>query len=126
MAAIGPADTRPEVLVRSYLHRAGLRFRLHVKGLAGRPDVVIPKHRAVVFVHGCFWHRHQGCRFATTPSTRFDFWQSKFAQNVSRDDRVAGALRAIGWRVFTVWECEAGNAEVLDRLYFSIVAGLER
>lgn len=125
MASIGPTHTRPEVLVRSYLHRTGLRFRLHAKGLAGRPDLVLPNFHAVVFVHGCFWHRHQGCRFATTPATRYDFWQTKFRQNVSRDQRVVEALRECGWRVFTVWECEVEDQEVLDRLYFSIVAGVE-
>jgi DNA mismatch endonuclease (patch repair protein) len=125
MAGIGPAHTRPEILVRSYLHRAGLRFRLHVKGLLGRPDLVIPKYRAIVFVHGCFWHRHPGCTFATTPGTRYEFWQAKFRQNVARDHRVADTLRQTGWRVFSVWECEADDAEVLDRLYLSIVAGLE-
>jgi DNA mismatch endonuclease (patch repair protein) len=125
MGAIGPVHTRPEILVRSYLHRTGLRFRLHAKGLVGRPDVVIPKYRALVFIHGCFWHRHQGCPFATTPRTRYEFWQDKFRQNVSRDHRVAETLREMGWRVFTVWECEVENEEVLDRLYFSIVACLQ-
>jgi DNA mismatch endonuclease, patch repair protein len=125
MASIGAAHTRPELLVRQYLHRTGLRFRLHVKGLPGRPDLVLPRYRAVVFVHGCFWHRHQGCRYATTPSTRVEFWQLKFRQNVARDQRTSESLRAAGWRVFTLWECEINNEEVLDRLYFSVVAGLK-
>lgn len=123
MASIRGSNTRPEQLVRRYLHSAGLRFRLHVKGLPGRPDLVFPKYRAAVFVHGCFWHRHTGCRFTTTPSTRFEFWQKKFKENVARDLRVAALLSVEGWRTFTIWECEVANEEVLDRLFFCIVSG---
>ena len=105
MAAVGQKNTKPEVLLRRLLHRDGLRFRLHRRGLPGRPDIVLARYRAVVFVHGCFWHRHPGCRRATTPRTRVEFWQEKFEANLARDRRVADALRADGWRVFTVWEC---------------------
>ena len=104
MARIRGTNTKPEVLVRSALHRAGFRFRLHNRSLPGRPDIVLAKHRAVVFVHGCFWHRH-GCSLASEPSTRKAFWRDKFARNVARDKRTAAALRRAGWRVFTVWEC---------------------
>ncbi|MBC5782650.1 DNA mismatch endonuclease Vsr [Ramlibacter sp. USB13] len=121
MSAIRGSNTKPELLVRRYLHAAGLRFRLHGTNLPGRPDIVLPRYDAAVFVHGCFWHRHQGCPFATTPQARYEFWQEKFRQNMSRDHRVAETLREMGWRVFTVWECEVENEEVLDRLYFSIV-----
>lgn len=124
MAAIRGRDTSPELLVRQYLHRAGLRFRVHRKTLPGRPDIVLTQHRAVVFVHGCFWHRHEGCRFTTTPATRSDFWQDKFGRNVARDEQKSGLLRAAGWRVFTIWSCEANNSEALDRLFFSIVSGM--
>lgn len=104
MSGIRGRDTKPEKLVRSFLHRAGLRFRLHAS-LPGKPDLVFPKYRAVVFVHGCFWHRHAGCRYATTPSSNAEFWQTKFDANVARDKRVAGQLRKEGWRVFVVWSC---------------------
>ncbi len=106
MSRIRGRDTRPELLLRSLLHRAGFRFRLHAKQLPGRPDIILPRYRTAIFVHGCFWHRHPGCRNATTPSTRREFWQSKFDGNVSRDARNQAALEASGWTVLTVWECE--------------------
>lgn len=106
MSRIRGSDTHPERTVRSLLHRAGYRFRLKGRKLPGRPDVVLPKHRTVVFVHGCFWHRHQGCRFAYTPKSNVESWQAKFAANLARDQRVSTLLRRDGWRVFTVWECE--------------------
>jgi DNA mismatch endonuclease, patch repair protein len=107
MSRIRGRNTAPERLVRSALHRAGYRFRLHRKDLPGRPDIVLPKYRAVVFVHGCFWHRHSKCRFAYTPKSRVAFWQEKFRSNSERDRRTARALRRLGWRVVTVWECES-------------------
>ena len=106
MAAIRGKDTAPELAVRRILHAMGLRFRLHRKDLPGRPDIVLPKHRTVVFVHGCFWHRHEDCRYTTTPKTRQEFWESKFAANVERDSRNRTDLRQLGWRVIVVWECE--------------------
>lgn len=105
MSAIRGADTKPEMMVRRGLHALGLRFRLHGRDLPGRPDLVLPKHRAVVFVHGCFWHRHPDCRYATTPATRPEFWEAKFASNVTRDAKARSDLLAAGWRVATVWEC---------------------
>lgn len=122
MAGIKGRNTQPELVVRQYLHRAGLRFRLQVKGLPGRPDIVLPKHGTVVFVHGCFWHRHPGCKFAATPSTRVGFWQSKFTSNVARDAACATALCSAGWSVQTVWECETRDALALDRLVWCILA----
>lgn len=117
MSRIRGRDTRPELRLRSLLHRAGFRFRLHAKQLPGRPDVVLPKYRTVIFVHGCFWHRHPGCRNATIPSTRREFWQEKFDSNVSRDARNQAALEAAGWTVLTVWECELkADAESIIRL----------
>ncbi|MBX7532631.1 DNA mismatch endonuclease Vsr [Qipengyuania sp. 1XM1-15A] len=120
MAGIGGKDTKPEMLVRRALHRRGFRFRLHAKDLPGRPDLVFPKYRAVVFVHGCFWHRHEGCRFATVPSTRADFWKKKFEANVARDQKVIAGIRAKGWRTAVVWECTTkgrGRSElVVDAL----------
>ena len=106
MASIRGKDTKPEMALRRALHGLGLRYRLHAKGLPGKPDLVFPRFKAVVFVHGCFWHRHADCRFASTPATRPDFWAAKFAGNVDRDQRVAAALERSGWRVLTVWECD--------------------
>ncbi|MBB2156534.1 DNA mismatch endonuclease Vsr [Gluconacetobacter diazotrophicus] len=106
MSRIKGRNTRPELVLRSLLHRAGFRFRLHAKQLPGRPDIILPRYRTAIFVHGCFWHRHPGCRYATTPSTRREFWQTKFDGNVSRDARNQAALEAAGWTVLTVWECE--------------------
>jgi DNA mismatch endonuclease (patch repair protein) len=106
MAAIRGRDTTPELKVRRLLHRLGYRFRLHRRDLPGSPDIVLPRYRTVVFVHGCFWHRHTGCRYATIPRTRSDFWLEKFRQNVERDARQQAELRAAGWSVLVVWECE--------------------
>lgn len=116
MAGIRGRDTKPELIARSMLHRAGLRFRLHVKGLPGKPDIVLPKYRTVVFVHGCFWHRHRRCRYATTPKANAGFWEKKFAENVARDARQRAGLRRAGWRVLVLWECEAKSSERLEDL----------
>lgn len=118
MSRIRGANTKPEILVRSMLHRAGYRFRLHDRKLPGRPDIVLKKYRTVVFVHGCFWHRHEGCPAATTPKTRVEFWNEKFAENVRRDRRNARALAEAGWHVITVWECELKDnpSQVLARI----------
>lgn len=115
MAGIKGGDTTPERLVRSYLHRAGLRFSLHRTDLPGRPDIVLPAWNTVIFVHGCYWHRHPGCRYATTPASNVQFWQRKFDANVARDTRNIAALRRAGWRVFVVWECRTGPS-ALDAL----------
>jgi DNA mismatch endonuclease (patch repair protein) len=120
MSGIKGKDTAPEMLVRRYLHGSGFRFRLHVAGLPGKPDIVLTKWRAAIQVHGCFWHRHAGCRYQTFPSTRADFWQAKFDANVRRDKANMSALLALGWRVATVWECalketpQAALAELSD------------
>jgi DNA mismatch endonuclease (patch repair protein) len=106
MAAIAGKDTVPELVLRSGLHRMGLRFRLHAKGLPGKPDVVLPKYKTAVFVHGCFWHRHENCRIASTPKSNTDFWIAKFERNVNRDATVREQLLRMGWRVVVVWECE--------------------
>ncbi|HQS99791.1 MAG: very short patch repair endonuclease [Hydrogenophilales bacterium 16-64-46] len=105
MSSIRGKDTKPERILRALLFSRGFRYRLHVRKLPGSPDLVFPKYRAVVFVHGCFWHRHEGCRHSTTPRTNEEFWQRKFLGNVVRDRRHVGALHALGWRVATVWEC---------------------
>lgn len=111
MAAIGGKNTKPETKLRKALHGLGFRFRLHDKRLPGRPDIVLPKWKVAIAVHGCFWHRHEGCRYATTPATRWEFWQEKFASNIERDRRTAALLKDMGWRYATVWECALrGNA----------------
>lgn len=115
MAQIKGKNTKPEVIVRSMLHRMGFRFRLHGKGLPGRPDIVLPRHKAVIFVHGCFWHRHRGCKNCTTPANNRNFWVTKLEGNAGRDRRHRSALRRIGWRVLTVWECETEKPEQLGR-----------
>jgi DNA (cytosine-5)-methyltransferase 1 len=115
MAGIRSQDTAPELAVRRIAHDLGLRFRLHRKDLPGRPDLVFPKHRLVVFVHGCFWHCHPGCRFSHVPKTRTEYWTQKFARNVDRDKRNEDALKALGWKVLVIWECEVADKEVVAR-----------
>ena len=110
MSRIRSKDTSPEVALRRALHALGLRFRLHRRDLPGRPDIVLPRHRVVVFVHGCFWHRHAGCRISTTPKSNTTFWTEKFERNVARDARSIELLEAQGWRVIVAWECDLKSA----------------
>jgi DNA mismatch endonuclease, patch repair protein len=105
MAAIRGKNTKPEMLVRRILTQAGIRFRVHRRELPGAPDIVIPALQVAVFVHGCFWHAHQGCRFAKWPSTRSDFWREKLGRNAQRDEDASVMLNMLGWRVLVVWEC---------------------
>lgn len=121
MSRIRGRDTVPELVVRSYLHRRGLRFRLHRRDLPGRPDIVLPAYRVAILVHGCFWHGHAGCKRASLPKTRVSFWAEKIAANRERDARSIRALEALGWRPLIVWECEIGPA-MLDELYKAIMA----
>ena len=107
MARIRGVNTTPELTVRRFLHKHGFRFRLHSRNLPGRPDIVLPRLHTVIFVHGCFWHRHPGCPKTTTPSTHQAFWQAKFKANVERDKRKVAELADLGWRAITIWECEA-------------------
>ena len=117
MSQIRGRDTKPEVAVRSVLHRLGIRFRLHSKGLPGKPDIVLPGRKTVVFVHGCFWHRHVGCNQCYFPKSNIEFWQNKFAGNQERDQRNIVKLKEAGWRVVVVWECELSNiAKLRSRL----------
>lgn len=125
MAGIQGKNTKPELLVRKYLHGRGLRYRIHAKELPGKPDLIFPKFKAVVFVHGCFWHQHSGCKYATTPSSREIFWANKLSENVARNACQIAALNDLGWRVFVVWECELRNGKArLDLLYSEITEGL--
>lgn len=105
MAGIRGANTRPELILRRGLHAAGFRYGLHAVKLPGKPDLVLPRRRAVIFVHGCFWHRHQGCFWCSTPASRQDFWMAKFKANVERDYRNSNLLHSAGWRVGVIWEC---------------------
>jgi DNA mismatch endonuclease (patch repair protein) len=107
MAGFRSKDTKPEMLVRRALHRLGYRFRLHRRDLPGKPDIVLPRHRLAILVHGCFWHQHEGCRDARMPRTRQDYWSAKFQRNLERDQETAAALTALGWRVAVIWECGA-------------------
>jgi len=114
MSCIKGRHTRPEMQVRSWLHARGFRFRLYRKDLPGTPDIVLARYRVAVFVHGCFWHRHSGCRFATNPGTRVEFWQQKFSGNVARDHRDRQLLLDTGWRVLIIWECGLRQRQDLD------------
>ena len=109
MSRIKGKDTKPELLVRSWLHRNGFRFRLHVKDLPGTPDIVLSKYKTVIEVRGCYWHRHMGCKFAYTPKSNQDFWNAKFIENVNRDVCNDEKLRTLGWQVIILWECEIKN-----------------
>lgn len=111
MSRIRSRDTKPELVVRSLLHKAGYRFRLHIGTLPGKPDIVLPKYNTVIFVHGCFWHRHPSCKYAYTPKSRVKFWKEKFRQNVARHKTVAAELERLGWQVLIVWECEVSQPE---------------
>jgi DNA mismatch endonuclease (patch repair protein) len=110
MRAVPRLDTTPELDLRRALHRLGLRYRLHVRSLPGSPDIVFARSRVAVFVHGCYWHRHEGCRLATTPKSNADFWQEKFRDNVARDRRAVERLDARGWAVIVAWQCEVRAA----------------
>lgn len=123
MSQIRGKDTLPEKTVRSILHGLGYRFRIHRKDLPGKPDIVLPCFHTVIFVHGCFWHRHPGCKYAYTPKSRVEFWTNKFEQNARVHQRAANELQEIGWRVMVIWECELSD---LDNLKQRILALLPK
>jgi DNA mismatch endonuclease (patch repair protein) len=113
MSRVRSSNTNPEIRVRKILHRLGYRFRLHRRDLPGTPDIVLPAYDSVILVHGCFWHRHDGCRDSSMPTTRIRFWKKKFAENVTRDSKKTAALQSLGWKVLIVWECELRDEGVL-------------
>lgn len=121
MRSVRRFNTAPELLLRQAIHRAGLRFRIHRADLAGKPDIVLPRYRLAIFVNGCFWHRHQGCKKCTTPKTREAWWEKKFQANIERDKRTQITLGKSGWHVFVAWQCEIENelglvvSKILDR-----------
>lgn len=114
MAAVHSRDTAPEIAVRRMVHALGYRYRLHVGTLPGKPDLVFPSRHKIIFVHGCFWHRHPRCRYTTSPKTRTGFWEEKFRTNVARDRRTRQALKKLGWKVLTVWQCELKKPQKLE------------
>lgn len=125
MAGIQGKNTKPELIVRRILFASGYRFRLHRRDLPGAPDIVMPGRKVAVFVHGCFWHRHQGCRFVKMPATRPEFWKAKLEANVARDHLAVAKLRALGWRVLCVWECATRYAEVAAGLQSVLISWIE-
>ena len=120
MSAIKSKNTKPEIAVRKLLHSRGYRFRLHRKDLPGSPDIVLPKYKTVIFVHGCFWHRHENCKYSSTPKTRKEFWESKFKVNVKRDLEIQEKIKNIEWRSVVIWECETKDVENLRAKIFDI------
>ncbi|HYG40487.1 MAG TPA: DNA mismatch endonuclease Vsr [Cytophagales bacterium] len=116
MSRIRSKNTGPEILVRKYLFEKGFRYRLHDKRLPGKPDIVLPKYKAVIFVHGCFWHGHQGCRYFVIPKTRTEWWLNKITTNIANDKKYIGVLHALGWRIIIIWECELKKNAVEDTL----------
>ena len=124
MAAIKGKDTKPEMIVRKYLFSRGLRFRVQVKKLPGTPDIVLPKYKIVVFVNGCFWHGHEGCKYFRLPKSNVEFWREKIERNIERDKESMKALFDLGWKVIRVWECElrnkANREAILNKIYNSI------
>ncbi|HEY8930884.1 MAG TPA: very short patch repair endonuclease [Mucilaginibacter sp.] len=106
MSRIRSKNTKPEMLVRKFLHKNGFRYRLHVKNLPGKPDIVLPKYKTVIFIHGCFWHGHEGCKKATLPKTRVEWWKGKIERNIANDFNAEMALSKIGWTIITIWQCE--------------------
>ena len=125
MSAIKSKNTKPEIAVRKMLHALGYRFRLHRKDLPGSPDIVLPKYKTVIFVHGCFWHRHENCKYASTPKTRKEFWESKFKANAKRDKEIQEKIKNIGWQLVVIWECETKNINLLIKKVSSKIGNIQ-
>ena len=116
MSAIKSKNTKPEIKVRKVLHSMGYRFRLHSKNLPGSPDIVLSKFKTVIFVHGCFWHRHENCKYASIPKTRQEFWNKKFIENIKRDAEIQEKIKNLNWRSVVIWECETKNIDNLRKI----------
>jgi DNA mismatch endonuclease (patch repair protein) len=114
MSRVKGKNTQPERAVRTALHKMGYRFRLHCKDLPGKPDIVLPKHRKVIFVHGCFWHGHKRCKRSTRPTSNVQFWDRKLSGNIERDKRILRELRSVGWNTLTIWQCQLGRKARLE------------
>lgn len=116
MSRIRSKDTKPEMLVRRFLHKNGFRYRLHVKTLPGKPDIVLPKYKTVIFIHGCFWHGHEGCRYYVVPKTRTEWWLNKIGGNIANDNKAKAVLQDAGWNIITIWECELKKSSLEETL----------
>ena len=116
MSRIKGKNTKPEMLVRKYLFAKGFRYRLHCKSLPGKPDIILPKYKTIIFVHGCFWHGHEGCKYFVLPKTRTDWWLNKISNNISNDTRTVSLLQDTGWQVIIIWECELKPGTIRDTL----------
>jgi DNA mismatch endonuclease (patch repair protein) len=116
MSQIKGKNTKPELLVRKFLHKNGFRYRLHVKDLPGKPDIVLPKYKTVIFIHGCFWHGHEGCRYYVVPKTRTEWWLNKINGNAANDTKAETALKVAGWKIIKVWECELKKTAIENSL----------
>jgi DNA mismatch endonuclease (patch repair protein) len=123
MSRIRSRNTKPEMLVRKFLHAQGFRYRLHVKDLPGKPDIVLPKYRTVIFIHGCFWHGHEGCRYFVVPKTRTEWWLTKINSNKANDVKALKALKKEGWKIITLWECEL-RPTTFEKTLFSLLKKL--
>ncbi|MBW4888257.1 DNA mismatch endonuclease Vsr [Mucilaginibacter sp. HMF5004] len=128
MSRIKGKDTKPEMLVRRFLHKNGFRYRLHLKDLPGKPDIVLPKYKTVIFIHGCFWHGHEGCKYYVVPKTRTEWWLNKIETNKKRDNEVKSQLIMLGWNLINLWECELKKASVpqileclLDKIKLNLI-----
>ena len=124
MSKIRKKNTKPEIIVRKFLFKKGFRFRIHVRELIGSPDIVLPKHKTIIFVNGCFWHAHEGCKHNKTPKTRKEYWIPKIIRNVERDKRNKQELKKLGWKVITVWECQLGKS-ILEKTLYRLTKILE-
>jgi len=120
MSRVSAKNTKPEITVRRLLHKKGYRFRLYVKSLPGSPDIVLKKHKTIIFVHGCFWHKHQNCKKSTIPKTRTEWWANKLNRNVERFEEVKNKLCLLGWNVVVIWECEIKDSKNLEKIINSI------
>lgn len=120
MSQIKGKNTKPEMLVRKFLHAHGFRYRLHVKNLPGKPDIVLPKYKTVIFVHGCFWHGHEGCKYFVIPKTRTDWWLNKINSNIANDRKAISELKSMGWNIINLWECELKPAKI-DKTFLSLL-----
>ena len=124
MSRVKSKDTGPELLVRKFLHSQGFRYRLHVKNLPGKPDIVLPKYKTVIFIHGCFWHGHKDCKYFTIPKTRSDWWREKINKNIENDEKAFHALHDAGWKVMEIWGCEL-NKKKLENTLSNLLRDLE-
>ena len=123
MSQIKARDTKPEILVRQYLHAHGFRYRLHVKDLPGKPDIVLPKYKTAILINGCFWHGHHGCKYYVVPKTRTEWWQQKINGNIANDEKAILALQQLGWKIIVIWECELKKNRIEETLQ-GLVSGL--